>query len=388
MILHNHALSCILPGMMRLSGLIELLNELAPEHFAESWDHVGLHIGSDSRSVRIALLCIDLTEAVLEEAKSKKVDLIISYHPPLFNPIKSLTDRTSKSRIILKAAELKLAVYSPHTALDAAPGGVNDWLAECLGPGRVQPVTAAGASIDTDIRQCKMVTFSPADEVDRIRKALAVAGAGQIGHYSECSYNLCGWGTFKGDRSTSPTVGRAMKLEKVEEVRIEMVTDYRQLPEVIAALRAVHSYEKPAFDIYPLVEPPVRQLNAGQGRLVTLDQPVSLTTLIRRVKSHLGLDRIEVGKPRKSKPVRRVALCAGAGGSLLEKAGPIDAFITGEMRHHAVLDAVESGVAVLLAGHTQTERPYLAHYRDRLKQIAPQVRWHISRKDKPPTKGI
>ena len=268
---------------MQLRNVIESIRELAPDHLAEDWDRVGLHIGRQRQRVRRALLCIDLTEAVVAEAGQQRVDLVVAYHPPIFKPLAELTDVEVKPRIALDLAERGIAVYSPHTALDAAPDGVNDWLAEGIGTGECWPIRPAAAA----------------------------------------------------DGSPSET--------------------------------------------------------AGQGRVVALDRPVRLSTLTQRLKKRLGARQLEVAPPQttgrgRDGSVQRVGLCAGAGGSLLAEAGPVDAFFTGEMRHHDVLAATADGVAILLAGHTQTERPYLPTLRSRLRDATgAAVEWRISRADKAPS---
>lgn len=366
---------------MRLEHVLELLRGLAPESLAEPWDRVGLQVGDPTWPVRRAMLCIDLTDAVLAEAQLQRVDLVVAYHPPIFHPLSALTAGDPKQRLILAAARARLAIYSPHTALDAAPEGVNDWLCAAVGAGEATAIRPARSGGGCDL---KLVTFVPPEAVAPVRDAMAVAGAGRIGAYERCSFGLDGEGTFHGGRGTSPAVGRRGRLETVAERRLEMACPVGALDRVVAALRAVHPYEEPAFDIYRL-EPPPDASRAGQGRRVTLARAVPLATLARRVRRHLGGVKLDVAAPPKSRQVRTVGLCAGAGGSLLSEAGAVDAFITGEMRHHDVLAASQAGTAVLLAGHTQTERPYLRVYRERLRRAGGRdVAWLLSRRDRPP----
>jgi len=357
------------------------MEALAPVHLAEPWDQVGLHVGDPGQAVGRVLLCIDLTEAVLEEAITQKANLVVAYHPSIFKPLARLTTLDLKQRIIYRAARKGIAIYSPHTALDAAEGGVNDWLASGLGAGSVstiKPAESAGGG------QIKLAVFVPVESVLAVRSALFDAGAGRLGAYSECSFSAQGQGTFRGDESSNPTIGRPGRLERVEEQRLEMLVPEAILPGVIRALREAHPYEEPALDLYRLA--PAPEVRTGQGRVVTLDQPVAIGTLARRIKKHLGLKALEVATPTGAGKVKRIGLCAGAGGSLLSDAGPIDVFFTGEMRHHDVLEAVGRGVCVVLAGHTQTERPYLPTYRRRLaSQTGKAVQWRVSKRDRPPS---
>ncbi len=369
---------------MKLESVLNVLRGLAPENLAEPWDNVGLILGDPRWPVRKAMLCIDLTEQVLREAATAGASLVVAYHPPIFSPLKSLTSLDPKQAIILAAANRKIALYSPHTALDAAPGGVNDWLCDGLGDGTRQPIQPTGGG---QANQYKLVTFVPHDQADALRTALAAAGAGVIGDYTLCSFSLSGEGTFLGGTSTKPAVGRRWRLERVAELRIEMVCPKARLAQIIAALRQAHPYEEPAFDLYPLVEPPSDPA-VGPGRVVTLDKPVSPATLIDRVKRRLGVKWLGIAVPDGLKKVQRLGVCVGAGGSLLKDAGRIDAFVTGEMRHHDVLAAQTAGTMVLLAGHTQTERPYLKAYRKRILTSGVagvrDVQWLVSKADRAP----
>ncbi len=365
---------------MKLREVIRACEAIAPLRLAEPWDQVGLHVGDPRASVSRGLLCIDLTEAVLDEAITQKAQLVVAYHPPIFKPLDRLTTIDVKQRIILRAARKGIAVYSPHTALDAAEGGVNDWLAAGLGKGEVRTIKPAVAA---DGRGFKLVTFVPNDALEAVRSALCGAGAGQMGGYDSCSFTNEGHGTFRGDQTTSPAIGKPGRLERVPEQRLEVHVPSSCLEAVVAALRVSHPYELPAFDIYPLE--PQTDPHTGQGRVVELASAVSLTTLVNRVKQHLGVKTIEVAKGSAGK-VKRIGLCAGAGVSLLGDAGPIDVFLTGEMRHHDMLDAVSKGVSVLLAGHTQTERPYLPTYKRLLtKQTGRAVSWQVSKADRAPS---
>lgn len=387
---------------MKLSDLLPILNRIAPEHLAEDWDRVGLHLGEVDQPVRRGLLCIDLTESVAEEAVRQKADVVVAYHPPIFKPLAALTDADTKGRTLRRLVRAGVAVYSPHTALDAAAGGVNDWLCESVLPGVVEAVTAAekgalahGGAIRAirpiapreEQRPYKLVTFVPPDQLDALRSALSAAGAGHIGDYSDCSFTIEGEGTFRGGASTNPAVGERGRLERVTERRIEMIVPADHLAGVVATLMKAHPYEEPAFDLIRLALPPSQGgEGVGQGRVVTLDKPITLTSLVDKLKAHLGLDLLEVAAPKPARKLRSIGFCAGAGGSLLGETGDVDAFFTGEMRHHDVLGAVSNGMAIVLAGHTQTERPYLKLYRDRLRAAgAKAIDWRISRADRPPS---
>lgn len=368
---------------MQVQQIIDVLEAMAPRHFAEPWDNVGLLIGSPRWPADSILLTIDLTEEVLREATEAKAQMIVAYHPPIFEPMKSITDASVKQHIVLEAAHAGIAVYSPHTALDAAPGGVNDWLAEGLGTGDVRALSAYAALPPTE--ECKIVTFCPADAVDAVRNGLATVGAGRIGDYQLCSFELKGQGTFFGGESTSPAVGAKGQLERVEEVCLEMVCSKSALGLAMIALREFHPYEEPPVEIYSLLARPERKI--GQGRRVTLDQKVTLENLVSRIKQRLGVCRIRVALGRRApESYRTIGLCAGAGGALLDEAiaQGCELFFTGEMRHHDVLAAQARGCTVILAGHTNTERGYLSVLRDRLLESFPKGSITISSVDRDP----
>ena len=356
--------------VLPLSRAVELLSELAPLRFAESWDNVGLVLGvpptgGTAPTVERALCTIDLTEAVLDEAVARHAGLIVAYHPPIFAPLKKLDGTAAGGGPLLRAAAARIAVYSPHTALDAAPGGVNDWLAAGVGPGATEPLVDA-ATLDPSA-ELKLVTFIPPEHADRLRAALAAAGAGVIGEYSQCSTQAPVTGTFLGSANTNPTIGTAGKLETVAETRLEMVCPKRALGAIARALRDAHPYEEPAWDLYPLAPRPTPGF--GMGRSIELTEPLILAALVDRLKTHLGRPSLRVAATaahRSGSVVRRVAVCAGSGKSIFERAPSFDAYVTGELGHHAVLAHLRAGSSVILAEHSSTERGYLRDYAARI----------------------
>lgn len=377
---------------MIVQDLMDVMERIAPLKFAEQWDRVGLQLGVADRAIGGAvMLTIDLTEEVLAEAMLKNVGAVIAYHPPLWEPLTKLTDATHTERIIRGAAEAGIAVYSPHTALDAAPGGMCDWLCEGIGSSRGE---AKPGVIDGDCRalspavggdsdrEVKVITFVPKDSVDHVRNALGTAGAGGIGKYKLCSFNMQGEGTFIPGPDTNPTVGTPGMLERVEEVRLEMVCERRALPLVIETLKHLHPYEEPAYDIVELVPEPLRRV--GSGRRLTLDQPASMGDLIDRLKGHLGRSRMRYSLAGDDRPFRTIGVVPGSGASFVELARQegCDVFITGEMTHHEIVAARQSGISVLLAGHTNTERGYLPRLQDRLHELCPGMETILSEKDR------
>lgn len=368
---------------MRTADVIAAVEALADPGLAESWDNVGLLVGArgDGAETGRVLLCIDLTPDVAREAVELGCGLVLTYHPPIFKPITALTDADWKGAALLALARAGVAVYSPHTALDAAPNGLNDWLAAGLANGSavtdLRPI--APHPPDHEHRAYKIVVFVPAAEpyaaaAVSVREAMAAAGAGVIGNYRECSIEIPSSGGFRPLDNANPTIGAPGRREEVAEVRLEMAVTHDCLHAVITAARQAHPYEEPAIDVFEQAPVIAHALTAdlnpgppvGPGRLLTLDAPVDAATLAQRARHHLDLPRVRLAG-HSATPVTTIALCVGAGGSLFDGLDA-DAYVTGELSHHAVLDLAQRGKAVVLAGHTNTERPYLSTYAARLVQ--------------------
>ena len=377
---------------MNVQDLMDAMETIAPLRYAEAWDKVGLQLGVADRAIGgPVMLTIDLTEEVLEEAIAQQAGMIVAYHPPLWTPLTKLTDSTHTERIIRGAAESGIAIYTPHTALDAAPGGVTDWLCEGIGSphGESKPGVIDGdcralspATGGDESREVKVITFVPREQVDHVRNALGTAGAGGLGNYKLCSFTTSGQGTFVPGEHSNPTIGTPGALERVDEDRLEMVCERRALPLVIETLKHLHPYEEPAYDIVELVPEPLRRV--GSGRRLTLDQPAQMGDLIARLKVHLGRSRMRYALAGDDRPFRTIGVVPGSGASLVDLARSegCDVFITGEMTHHEVLAARQSGVSVLLAGHTNTERGYLARLQQQLNNLCPALDVVISEKDR------
>ncbi|MEQ9208143.1 MAG: Nif3-like dinuclear metal center hexameric protein [Phycisphaerales bacterium] len=377
---------------MNVRDLMDAMERIAPLKYAESWDKVGLQLGVADRAIGgPIMLTIDLTEEVLAEALAKKIGAIVAYHPPLWEPLTQLTDKTHTERIIRGAAEAGIAIYSPHTALDATSGGVTDWLCEGIGSprGESKPGVIAGdcralspAAGGDKSREVKVITFVPRDDIDHVRNALGTAGAGGLGKYKLCSFSTRGEGTFLPGPDANPTVGECGKLVRADEARLEMVCERRALPLVIETLKQLHPYEEPAYDIVELIPEPLRR--EGSGRRLTLDQPATMGDLIDRLKLHLGRSRMRYALAGDDRPFRTIGVVPGSGASLVELASRerCEVFITGEMTHHQITEAKQSGISVLLAGHTNTERGYLPRLKEKLEDLCPGTDIMISEKDR------
>jgi len=337
-----------------VADIVAFLERFAPLELAEEWDNVGLLLGDRQREAPRVLTCLTLTPDVAREAIEKRAGLIVTHHPILFRAVKRLTADNSEGRMLLDLMAAGVAVYSPHTAYDSAGDGINEQLARSLGLTGVEPLRPLPGE-----RECKIVCFVPREHLAPVQEALWSAGAGNIGEYSKCSFALDGTGSFEGSAAAKPAVGQAQRLESVAEVRLEMICPEALVSDALRRLRAAHPYEEPACDVYPLAAQPAR---FGSGRMGTLTVPTALGDLLSIVREKLGASPLPfVGDPRQ--PVSRVALACGSGGEFLPAAisRRCHVLVTGEARFHTCLEARESGIGLVLAGHYATERPAMEY---------------------------
>jgi dinuclear metal center YbgI/SA1388 family protein len=358
---------------MKLAQVVETLESIASTRYAESWDNVGLLVGDPSQEVASALLTIDYTPEVAREVAERKCELAVAYHPPIFDALKRITS----SSLIYDAIRRGVAIYSPHTALDVAPGGTNDVLADAIGLVERQPLKIS----EGKSAQYKLVTFVPAEHVEKVSQALFSAGAGQIGNYSSCSFQIKGTGTFFGNEETDPAVGQSRKLERVDEVHLETVVPISAVDRVVQALREAHPYEEPAFDLNQLAAAPT---GLGMGRVGTLPSS-SREEIFDRIKRELGIAHLLVSGPT-SGNVTRAAVCAGACGNLLDNAiaQKAELYLTGEMRHHDALKATRAGVTVVCVLHSNSERAVLKRLAKQLTSRLPELAVELSQQDRDP----
>lgn len=358
---------------LRVGAALGILDEIAPLSAAEPWDNVGLLAGRAEWPARRWLLALDLTDAVAREALRTRAELLVVYHPPIFKGIRAVTaDAAAPTSLLPDLLAARVSIIALHTALDVASPGTNDVLLDLFDTIERRPLQPSVR----EPHDYKLVVFAPAGDVARLREALAAAGAGTIGHYSQCSFELRGHGTFLGDKSTRPSVGGKQRLELVEESRLEMVAPRSRLSEIVRALYATHSYEEPAFDIYPrsAVE---RRGATGLGRVGTLRKAVRGGELISRLRGSVDLSAAQVvGDVRRK--FESVTAAAGAfdAGAFRD---PRSLVLTGEMKHHAALDLIKRGVAAIALGHYASERPALEWLAKRLQSAGCAVK--IARAD-------
>ena len=329
------------------------------------------------RGVAEILVALDLTPPVRDQAIKLGTDLLVCYHPPLFEPIERLRcDRQTPSALAVELAYHGLAIYSPHTALDVAQGGTNDALARQLGlrpGGSLKPLVGA--------RHVKLAVFVPEAHVEKVATAVFDAGAGRIGknsRYRQCSFRTKGTGTFFGDASTRPAVGRKGRLEYVAEVRLETVVPISCLEAVVTALKKAHPYEEPAFDLLAMEALPEEP---GLGRLAKLPKPMELAALAKRCAGALGLPQVQMVGPARRR-IATVAILAGSAGRWPIEAArrhPFDALITGELKHHDMIALQAAELTAICLGHGPSEQPVLRVLARRLAEKFPAVRVRLSR---------
>lgn len=341
------------------------LRQFAPLGLAADWDNVGLLLGDADGPARRILTCLTVVPEVVAEAIAEQAELIVSHHPILFRGAKRLSSESSEGRLLLPLLRAGIAVYSPHTAFDNTRDGINDLLAIRLG---LRQVTALrqrpGAA------QVKLVVFVPEKDLAAVSDAVFATGAGHIGEYRECSFRIPGTGTFFGGEATNPTVGQKGRREEVAEFRLEVLCPEGRIDAIVAAMKQAHSYEEPAYEVYPLRPAP----GPGEGRVGELPAPVPLHDLAERLKVLLPTPAVQmVGEP--DRPITRVAIVCGAGGELLPDAirARADALLTGEARFHDAWTARTAGVALLLPGHHATERPGVEDLARRLGENFPDA---------------
>jgi dinuclear metal center YbgI/SA1388 family protein len=333
---------------LRVRDLLDALARRAPVEKAAAWDPVGLQLGDPGAPVRAIAVCHEVTEAVLGSLEEDRVDLLVTYHPLLFRPVRNLVAGSGAGGRAFRLIRADVALACAHTNFDVAPGGAADALAESLG---LRELEGFGPLYGTETE--KVVTFVPEGDADRVLDAVVAAGAGTIGNYTHCSFRAAGTGTFYAAEGTDPVVGTRGELNREPEVRMEFVTPRARLEEVLSALVTAHPYEEPAYDVY------ARRGDAGLvGRIGAVERDLTLGALVGELADALGPAVVRfAGDPTQS--VRRVAVVPGAGADFLALAAArgADAMVTGDVSHHRAREALDRGMAVVDPGHAATERP-------------------------------
>lgn len=344
---------------MTVADVISYLETVAPPSLAKSGDPIGLHVGDRSAVVTKIATAVDCTASALDRATAIGAQMLVCHHPMLYRPISNVVASTEKGDLVMRAVRAGISVYVMHTNLDSAPGGINDVLAEKLGV-----IETRLLSVTSTEPYFKVVVFVPDDAVENVRAAMCRAG-GFIGSYSDCSFRTHGVGTFKPLEGAHPYIGERDKLEKADEWRLETLAPETALPDVIGAMLKAHPYEEVAYDVYPLKNEPRKW---GLGLIGKLVRPELLSDFRARVETALecpGFTRLYGDADR---IVKTIALCGGNGSSLMEDAASqgADVYVNGDVTYHPALTSLWQGMAVIDAGHFETEKPGVVNFTERL----------------------
>jgi dinuclear metal center YbgI/SA1388 family protein len=338
---------------------LAVLESLYPASWAEDWDSTGLQVGDRSWEAPRVLVALDPTPEVVAEARDRGCGLLITHHPLMFRPLVRLDLSAPVGRTVGNAVSFGVAVVACHTNADVARPGVSDALADAL------DVEVTGVLHETLAgERFKVVTFVPPEATVKVLDAVADAGGGVIGEYTHCSFRVRGTGTFIPSQHAHPAVGERGILNEVDEDRLEIVIPKEHLRTAVTALIDAHPYEEPAYDVYPLAS----SGGLGLGRVGRLRERLTAADLARRCEERLGSAVRVAGEPEKR--VETVAVCGGSGASLLPDAltTGVEAYVTGDLKHHQALDATSAGLVIIDAGHHGTERPFVPVLASRLSE--------------------
>lgn len=338
---------------IRLADIIDVLEAAYPPALAQSWDSVGLVCGDPSEPVESVTIAVDATVDVAAQVPDR--GLLLAHHPLLLRGVDTVSADTAKGALIHSLIRTERALFTAHTNADSASPGVSDALADALGLEVTEVLSPVSSGPPLD----KWVVFVPAENAETVRAAMFAAGAGQIGDYSQCSWSVSGTGQFLPGEGASPAIGAVGTVEHVAEDRVEMVAQAARRAAVYAALRAAHPYEEPAYDVVAMQTPPG---DVGLGRITTLPRPEPLSAFVSRVRTALPATSWGVrasGDPEAT--VSRVAVCGGAGDSLLAEvaASGVQAYVTADLRHHPADEHRRtSDVALVDVAHWASEFPW------------------------------
>lgn len=332
---------------MNVKSICELIEEVAPLALQESYDNAGLLVGDSQMEITSVLLCIDITEEVVEEAIQKKCNLIISHHPLIFSGLKRLTGQNLVQRCVVKAIKNDIAIYAAHTNLDNVLHGVSGKMAEKISLKNLRILQPKRNSL------LKLITYVPRLHSYRVRQSLFDAGAGRIGNYDSCSFNADGSGTFRGNGNAQPFVGNINKLHIEPETKIEVILPEYLKFKVLDSLLKSHPYEEPAYDFIPLKND---WNTVGAGVVGELEEAEDEAAFLQRLKTVFQVSAIR-HTDFLNKKIKRVALCGGAGSSFLPDAISADAdvYISGDFKYHEFFDA-EKRILIADIGHFESEQ--------------------------------
>ena len=354
---------------MTVKEITTILEELAPLAQAEDFDNVGLLIGNNSARITGILVTLDTLEEVVDEAIAKDCNLIVSFHPIIFEGLKKITGKTYVERVVLKAIKNDISIYSMHTALDNSPHGVNAKICEVLGIERPKVLIPKKGNLK------KITTYVPKDAAKKLTQALFAAGAGHIGDYSQCSFGTEGVGSYRPEENAKPTKGEVGTTHYEKEMRINMVFSHADERKIVKALFENHPYEEVAYEVLTLENDNV---HVGMGMIGTLKKPVSDIEFLQHVKKKMNANGIRHSKLMHRK-IQKIAVLGGSGSFAIgaAKAAGADVFISADIKYHQFYEA-EDEMVIADIGHYETEQFTKNLLVDYLTKKIPNFAIHLS----------
>jgi len=361
---------------MKLREIILGLEQWAPINYQESYDNSGLIVGAGDEDISAAIISLDCTEEVVQEAIDKNANLIISHHPIVFKGLKRFNGKNYVERTIVKAIKNNICLYAIHTNLDNVENGVNKEISDRLGLRNTRILAPKSGLLK------KLVFFCPISSSDRVKSAVFMAGAGKLGNYSECSFENNGIGNFTPLDQSNPVIGEKHVPETVEETRVEVLVENRLVKKVLQALFSAHPYEEVAYDLFSVEN---EQQSIGSGMIGDLEVEMELEELLPRVKEKLNVSCIKY--TGETKKVKRIAVCGGAGGFLLgaAKGAGADVFITSDYKYHEFFDA-ENDITIMDVGHYESEQFTMDLIKRFLNDKFPKFAAHLTEHNTNPVK--
>ena len=354
---------------MKIKEIVSYLESIAPLSLQESYDNAGLIIGDPQKTIHSALITLELTPEVLDEAIARNTHLIISHHPLIFKGIKKLTGANQVESMIIKAIQNEIAIFATHTNFDSVVGGLNSYLSEKIGLHNVRVLKPKENHL------LKLVTFVPEEHVEVVKTAIFDAGAGTIGNYDHCGFSIQGKGSFRAGIKSKPFTGKKGELHIENEIRYETIFPRHFKSQVVQALLKSHPYEEVAYDLYPLEN---KYPLAGMGMIGELNEDWEEKAFMDRLKKVFDIHTLKHTQWL-GKSIRKVAICGGAGSSLLSDAirAGADIFVSSDFTYHKFFEA-ENKILIADIGHYESEHLVKEILGDLIKKKFPTFAAQIS----------
>jgi dinuclear metal center YbgI/SA1388 family protein len=353
-----------------VADIIKAMEKIAPSSLAEDWDNVGLQVGQKNWAVKKVWVSLDPGLDVIEDACQNDADLLITHHPLIFKPLRSIDFSTPTGSIIRMAAQRKMAIFSSHTNLDIVAEGLNDALAEAIG---LKSLKILGKPVEDD--KVKLVLYVPEEYEKKILDVILQTKAGSIGEYSACTFRNRGKGTFRPGSSATPFIGKTDEFSVANEIRIETVVQKDDISEVIEYVRSHHPYETMAYDLYPLL---TNDYCNGIGRIGELHEKIELKSLALKIKEKLRLKYVKISGNHEL-TVNRAAICTGSGSGMMKYflSSGAQVYISGDLRYHDARDAQAANLGIIDIGHFASEHLIVDVLAKRLKRMLSEAGMNI-----------